>query len=273
MPPQGYTFPGGLNFVGRVADEQLDPGLAPEVGRLGPVARAMGYLQNATADVADDTRNELLKRAYREIHTLRAGITAIQYTIDEVVANLGGEHPGGGQPVAGALKPVPRPRGETGRPTEGNINTAPIDTNELGGYQSARPPGWGNPPVEESDAELVRKGVDEGMSGGPPRPDTGVNQSFNQVNMPTQSSTPIMGAAGQYKQDANPPHVEPNESDLGVGPQLMQEGIDEGSGLTSDAMAAEAGAVAPSPEESQAAKQAEERAAGQSPQRRGRGGR
>jgi hypothetical protein len=213
------------------------------------VRRAMEYLQLAAGNPQEDQRKELLSRAQQEARLLQAGVTAIQYAIEEHTDAVGTQ-PADDQPMP-ILNPQHRPMmAERSRPAKAEIRTAPIDSNELtmGGFSSARPPGWGqqaSPSPGESQSDLNVKGIDAGMSGGPPRPDTGVNQMFNQVGVPTQFDQVPHGYAGQYKQTNNPPFTEPNETDDGTGPSLAQAGPEEGSGLTDLAMQAEKATAEP----------------------------
>lgn len=284
MSQGNFMFPGRMAYIGRVADEQQDTSLATRVDQIEPVRRAMEYLQLAAGNPNEDQRNDLLSRADREARLLEAGVTAIQYAIDEHVSALGTQP----QRPLPTLKPVPRPMmAERSRPATAEIRTAPIDSNELtmGGFSSARPPGWGqqaSPSTDVPQPDLSVKGVDVRMSGGPPRPDTGVNQMFNQVGVPTQFDQPPQGYMGQYKQTSNPPYTEPNESDDGTGPTLAQAGPEEGSGLTDVAMQGEESTAEPEtrgPAEAQQTGPAEAPQTGapptglqQSNRQRGRGG-
>jgi hypothetical protein len=249
MSQGNFMFPGRMAYIGRVAEEQRDTGLATRVDQLEPVRRAMEYLQLAADNPREDQRDELLSRAYQEARILQAGVTSIQYAIHEH-ANMIGTELKLDQPLP-TLKPEFKPMAtERSRPASGDIRTAPIDSNELtmGGFSSARPPGWGqqaSPSTDVPQPDLNVKGIDAGMSGGPPRPDTGVNQMFNQVGVPTQFDQPPHGYAGQYKQTNNPPFTEPNETDDGTGPSLAQAGPEEGSGLTDLAMQAEKATAEP----------------------------
>jgi hypothetical protein len=242
---QVYSFPGVAHFVGRVADRQGDAALAGQVTRLSPVRECMDLLANVGSAPEGEARDDLLRRAASRADVLRAGLTAIQDALREVVEHTPGvSDPTGGQGIQGAL---PTRQRDQFRPRIGDIRSAPIDPYELGVSGTApdrpRPPAAPPAPPPPSPAQMAaraadeearrvaREGIDEGMSGGPPRPDTGVNQTFNQVNVPTVYDQPIQSAE-TYKQDDNPPYHEPNESDDGTGPELAQVGPDQGSGLT-----------------------------------------
>jgi hypothetical protein len=81
-------------------------------------------------------------------------------------------------------------------------------------------------------------GAKVGMSGGPPRPDPGVNQDIGQQDVPTMFDKPSQ-ALDPY-QVANPPYTEPNETGAGnLGPKRPQTSW-QGSGLHAGAMAAQA---------------------------------
>lgn len=222
MPGPVKSFPGGFTFINQVAREQDDAGLVGRVSQLTAVREAMIFVQNAATAPDARTRNDLLKRAYEGARTLRAGLSVLSEMIKYMQANYPDvTDPTGGQGVAGVLPPV------AGAAQGGPVMTA-------------------NPAEDASrehdeNSELARRvGTDQGMSGGPPRPDTGVDQSHNQVNIPTISEQPLHGP-DTYKQDDNPPHGEPNETDEGVGPQFTQAGPDRGSGVTQASYAADRG--------------------------------
>jgi hypothetical protein len=172
MSQGNFMFPGRMAYIGRVAEEQRDTGLATRVDQLEPVRRAMEYLQLAADNPREDQRDELLSRAYQEARILQAGVTSIQYAIHEH-ANMIGTELKLDQPLP-TLKPEFKPMAtERSRPASGDIRTAPIDSNELtmGGFSSARPPGWGeqaSPSTDVPQPDLNVKGIDAGMSGGPP---------------------------------------------------------------------------------------------------------
>jgi hypothetical protein len=84
---------------------------------------------------------------------------------------------------------------------------------------------------------LRATGVDLGMSGGPPRPNTGRNQDINQRDVPTQ-----FDKAPQDKdpmQTDNPPYIDPNQTDYGQSYNRPQ-GPGQGTGLTEGAIRAQA---------------------------------
>lgn len=82
------------------------------------------------------------------------------------------------------------------------------------------------------------QGVKEGLSGGPPRPDPGVNQSVNQQDVPTMYAKPTQ--TQDPFQGKNPPYTEPNETGAGnQGVKRPQTPV-RGSGLHPGAIAAQA---------------------------------
>ncbi len=81
-------------------------------------------------------------------------------------------------------------------------------------------------------------GADVGLSGGPPRPDTGVNQDFNQRDAPTQFDKPDQSI--DPFQQKNPPYTEPNETGYGTQGVKRPQGPMTGSGLHPAAIAAQA---------------------------------
>jgi hypothetical protein len=81
-------------------------------------------------------------------------------------------------------------------------------------------------------------GIDVGMSGGPPRPNTGKNQDFNQRDVPTQFDKPTQ--AQDPFQEGNPPYIDPNQTDHGQS-ILRRQGPGTGTGLTEGAIKAAAG--------------------------------
>jgi hypothetical protein len=242
---QEYTFPGGFTFISRLAETHGDVALVGPVSRLNPVRECMDFLARVGDAPPGEARDDLLRRAASRADVLRAGLAVIQDAVREVITNVPGlTDPTGGQGIQGAL---PTKQRDQFRPRIGDIRSAPIDPYELGVSGTApdrpRPPAAPPAPPPPSPAQMAaraaddeaqriaREGTDEGMSGGPPRPDTGVNQTFNQTNVPTIYDQPVQSAA-TYKQDDNPPYHEPNESDDGTGPELAQVGPDQGSGLT-----------------------------------------
>jgi hypothetical protein len=76
------------------------------------------------------------------------------------------------------------------------------------------------------------------MSGGPPRPNTGKNQDFNQRDVPTQFDKPTQ--AQDPFQEGNPPYIDPNQTDHGQSINRRQ-GPGTGTGLTEGAIKAAAG--------------------------------
>jgi hypothetical protein len=82
------------------------------------------------------------------------------------------------------------------------------------------------------------QGVKEGMSGGPPRPDPGVNQSVNQQDVPTMYQKPTQ--TQDPFQGKNPPYTEPNETGAGNQGVKRPQTIQRGSGLHPGAIAAQA---------------------------------
>jgi hypothetical protein len=247
MPDPGYRFPGAYSFIAQLAQIHGDANMSGVVARLQPVTIAMSHIENAATAQTPEARNELLRRAADQAKSLQAGIACIYDAIKHVTENYEElDDPTEGQGLMGALPRPEHARGIGPRPNYPGIVTAPIDAAELGATGTARPPGYGAPAratasIMGTEAERIqREGTDEGMSGGPPRPSTGVNQSVNQVNIPTRYEAPVMGAE-TWKQDRNPPLGEPNETDEGVGPQLAQAGPDQGSGLTQAAFAADRG--------------------------------
>lgn len=87
-------------------------------------------------------------------------------------------------------------------------------------------------------ARLRAVGADVGMTGGPPRPNTGVNQDINQVDVPTQYDEP--NQVTDPFQRLNPPYIDPNQTDYGQAIKRPQGPL-TGTGLTETAMKAEAG--------------------------------
>jgi hypothetical protein len=159
---------------------------------------------------------------------LQGGLTAIQHGLDYLKSehdfqSAPTDHPG--------LQATLQPRTEPTRPGANypGIHSAPIDPGALG---------VGPARAESREEERMRRniemqeryrrvGVDEGMSGSPARPDTGINQSVNQQNIPTGPETAAETArsAETWKQMNNPPY-EPTNSDDGAGALLAR---DEGS--------------------------------------------
>lgn len=193
------VFPGAQLFVRQVADEQRDGALGGRMMQIPSVRQALNWI-NLAADPRTDenSRKDLLARIDGEINTLQAGITAIKRAVDYLHEN-GMEHAPVNHPGFAVALP---PRPQTTRPAQGGypgIQSAPIDPGMLG--------------LSGSDSERRRRqamtehyqrvGVDEGMSGGPGRPDTGVNQSANQRNVPTAGEAPIMSET-TYEQMSNP---------------------------------------------------------------------
>jgi hypothetical protein len=82
------------------------------------------------------------------------------------------------------------------------------------------------------------QGVKEGMSGGPPRPDPGVNQSVNQQDVPTMYQKPTQ--TQDPFQGKNPPYAEPNETGAGNQGVKRPQTPQRGSGLHPGAIAAQA---------------------------------
>lgn len=274
MPKQNYVYPGGGTFINKVASDHQDGSMIGTLSRLAPVQTALGLIGNVTTAPDVDTRNDLLRRASEQVKYLQAGITVIQHALDEVAGSFEGTQHPAPSGIPGALQ---RPKPASTRPTIGDIRSAPIDPGELGITGTAKPPGWDaaqqRAQAATREAErIARDGIDEGMSGDPPRPDTGVNQTMNQMNVPSQYEAPIQQS--DYKQQGNPPRTEPNETDDGTGDQI-RHGPTEGSGLTQAAMIAGQGG-APTPDDFRPpdAQQgpSEEAPAGQGTPRRGRKG-
>jgi hypothetical protein len=246
MADPNYRFPGGYHFIREIGRLHGDPNLPGLVHRLGPVQTAMAAIQNAVTARTPEARNQQLERAAEQAKGLQAGIAAIEDALRHVSENIEElNDPTGGRGLMGALPRPERPLYTSSRPAYPGINSTPIDADELGSTGTARPPGWvesarRGTPADDNREHVRLMGADEGMSGGPPRPDTGVNQSMNQVNIPTRYEAPVMGAE-TWKQDRNPPLGEPNETDEGVGLQLAQAGPEQGSGLTQAAVTADRG--------------------------------
>lgn len=87
-------------------------------------------------------------------------------------------------------------------------------------------------------ARVRATGADVGMTGGPPRPNTGVNQDINQRDVPTQFDEPTQ--VHDPFQRLNPPYIDPNETDHGQSIKRPQSAT-QGTGLTETAMRAQAG--------------------------------
>jgi hypothetical protein len=85
---------------------------------------------------------------------------------------------------------------------------------------------------------LRATGIDVGMSGGPPRPNTGKNQDFGQRDVPTQFDKPTQDQ--DPFQEGNPPYIDPNQTDHGQSINRRQ-GPGTGTGLTEGAIKAAAG--------------------------------
>jgi hypothetical protein len=239
MSNGGYVFPGAGKFVNGLSRKFNDAGLVGAVNRIPAVMEAMQHINNAARMEDVESRNRLLARAVACMRPVVAALVSVQDAIDEMVANMEGTiDPTNDEGIAAMLK-VPMQAPEAPRTTDP-------------GEPIARPsvPTWGVPPghagpddPEAAEAERQRlEGVDEGMSGGPLRPDTGVNQRYNQATVPAQYEQPL--APDDIKQALNPPRTEPNESDDGMGHELAH-GPTEGSGLHPLAM--EGGVMAATP--------------------------
>lgn len=231
MPP---TFPGSFTFIRQVGEEQQNPNLAAEIARLAPVERALMWIGIAADPRTDEqSKKDLITRAENEIVILQGGLTAIQRGLDYMDKHhdTGAYSPTGHPGLGAAL--TPKPQTMTTRPAQAGytgINSAPIDPGDLG-YASPSRDQQRRQQMQDQEKERQRQmqehyarvGVDEGMSGGPPRPDSGVNQSVNQQGVPTAPDTPeqVMGAS-TWKQENNPPY-EPSNTDDGMGHLLATD--------------------------------------------------
>lgn len=84
---------------------------------------------------------------------------------------------------------------------------------------------------------LRASGADVGMTGSPPRPNTGINQDINQRDVPTQFDKPPRSE--DPFQSRNPPYTDSRQQDHGQ--QVKQpQGPFEGGGLTTGTVAAAA---------------------------------
>jgi hypothetical protein len=227
MPP---TFPGSYTFIRQVGDEQQNPTLAADIARLPPVERALSWIALAADPRTDEpSKQDLIGRVSAEINVLQGGLTAIKSAMEYMSKYHGAaapDHPGFG------AAPAPRPRAMmTTRPAQAGypgINSAPIDPGDLG-YAGPSREQQRRQQMNEQDRQrqmqehYARVGVDEGMSGGPPRPDSGVNQSVNQQGVPIAPGTPeqVMGES-TWKQENNPP-FEPSNTDDGMGHLLATD--------------------------------------------------
>lgn len=237
MPP---TFPGAYTFIHQVAYEQQDAALGTRIAQLAPVERALTWISLLASPKTDERgREDLSKRIQGELNTLQGGITAIRRGLEyleekhEFAAPL--DHPA----IGAALQPKPRQMTRPAQAGYPGIQSAPIDPMMLGA-------------VPNEDERLRRQismqeryrqiGMDEGMSGGPPRPDTGINQSTNQQNVPTgpEVASQTAMSAATYKQSNNPPY-EPTNSDDGTGAILAREG--ESAGREASGMSGHVGTV------------------------------
>jgi hypothetical protein len=238
MPP---TFPGAYTFIRQVADEQQDSVLGTRIAQLAPVNRALNWIGLIASPKSDErSRQDLMKRIESEIRDLQGGITAIQRGL----AYLEEHHDTGSYTPAGhpGLRAALAPRVQATRPAQSGypgIVSAPIDPGMLGATPTAERRTQQNIEMQERYRKI---GIDEGMSGGPPRPDTGINQSLNQQNIPTgpEVSGETAMSAATYKQNNNPPY-EPSNSDDGAGAMLASE---EGSpGRVASGMVGHVGTV------------------------------
>lgn len=254
MPP---TFPGAGVFIRQVAEEQHDSVMGIRIAQLAPVERALNWIGLAADPRTDEqSKKELLKRVEDEITVLQGGLTAIKHGLDYLDENhdTGAFTPTGHPGLQAALQP----RTEPTRPEAAGypgIQSAPIDPGKLG---------VGPSQADRRDEERMRRniemqeryrriGVDEGMSGSPARPDTGINQSLNQQNVPTgpETSAETARSAQTWKQMNNPPY-EPTNSDDGTGAILARGG--ESAGREASGMSGQVAAVQAAGQETQGAR-------------------
>lgn len=78
-------------------------------------------------------------------------------------------------------------------------------------------------------ARLRATGADVGMTGNPPRPNTGINQDFGQADVPTQFDKPPQ--SDDPYQTANPPYRDQTHTDHGQAVNRPQGPV-QGTGLT-----------------------------------------
>lgn len=209
---RNVPYPGGFSFVRQVADEQQDGNLAPQIGQLGPVQRALAYVQNAATSADEPSCQELLTRAAKEIEVLKAGAAAVAKAVEHVVSNRGIGHEVMRSTQGFTLAPKPR-KGQSMRPEPNTIDSAPIDSESMGITGTARPEGWDDQQraVERMRYENARRthehiqkaGTDEEAQAAPPRQDTGVNQSQNQQNIDQSAFVPM--AMRSWKDGGNAP--------------------------------------------------------------------
>jgi hypothetical protein len=225
MPNGGYVFPGAGRFVNGLSGKFNDASLIGAVNRIPAVQEAMQHINNAARTEDAESRNDLLRRAANCMRPVAAALAAVEDAIGEMVANMEGTvDPTEGRGVASMLQ-VPMQAAQAPR-TAIEGEPPPPPSGPVWGV----PPGHAGPedPAAAEAERQRREGIDVGMSGGPLRPDSGVNQDINQATVPTQYEQPL--AMHDVKQSRNPPRTEPNESDDGMGHELAQ-GTMEGSGL------------------------------------------
>lgn len=235
MPNGDYVYPGAGRFIVDLGRKFGDASIVGQISRLPLVQDALQYIAGAARAPDAETRNGLLRRAARAAVPLLAAVDGIESAIEEMVNNMEGTvDPTDGKGIASLLQEAPPEAKEPMRTTLDANPPPPV---------ARRAPVWGTPPGHAGPADPVtaeierqaREGIDEGMSGGPARPDTGVNQRFNQVSVPSQYDQP--NALEDVKQSRNPPRTEPNESDDGMGHELIHSQF-EGSGMTQESMRA-----------------------------------
>jgi hypothetical protein len=251
------TFPGAYTFIRKVADEQGDGVMGTKIAQLAPVERALNWIGLAASPKTDEqSRRDLLKRVEDELTVLQGGIAAIRHGLNYLEEN----HDTGAYSPTGhpALQAALQPRTEPTRPEAAGypgIQSAPIDPGTLGA---------GSSQADRKSEDRMRRniemqeryrriGVDEGMSGSPSRPDTGINQSLNQQNVPTgpESAAETARSAQTWKQMNNPPY-EPTNSDDGTGAILARGG--ESAGREASGMSGQVATVRAAGQEMQGAR-------------------
>lgn len=88
----------------------------------------------------------------------------------------------------------------------------------------------------QDENRIRATGAKLGMSGGPPRPDPGVNQDINQQDVPTNYDEPDQVA--DPFQTKNPPWTEPNETGAGILGTKTPQTAYQGSGVHLGSIAA-----------------------------------
>lgn len=186
-----YTFPGGGHFIGQLSGNPDDAKHTQVAARLGPLQMAMRLIANAASQKDDQVRKHLIEEATQQKVPLQMAMKAIDDAIDHATEGLGVGKPKDPEPRKSSAPAAPKQLGQS-FPT--GIQSAPVNASELGVKGTARPPDWDRNQAQAAFEEEQKRlaagtGRDE-MERGPVKvPDTGINQSQNQVGGPLTYAT------------------------------------------------------------------------------------